>query len=108
MKLRHYGLRDHFRFGGFCDRCVDRAELIAQAVSSARREAGRVSTVFVIGDTPHDVKAARDNNVIAVGVATGTASEDELAAAGAHLVLRTLEGAEDRLMPRLVYPLTST
>ena len=58
--------------------------------------------MFVIGDTPHDVKAARDNNVIAIGVATGTAAAGELAAAGADLVLETLENAEKTLLPSAV------
>ena len=60
---------------------------------------GRHDTVFVIGDTQHDIKAAKDNGVIAVGVDTGTVSAEELSAAGADVVLDTLLDAPKRLLP---------
>lgn len=94
IKLQYYGIDRFFNFGvgGFGDRTEDRATLIESALRSARRAHGRHDAAFVIGDTVHDVAAARANNVIAVGVATGTTSRDELAAAGADLVLGNLDG----------------
>lgn len=100
MKLHHYGLASYFRFGGFGDHCEDRAVLIAYAIARAERERGRHATVFVIGDTPHDVQAARENGAIAVGVATGTASESQLAEAGADLVLNSLADGTHHLLSR--------
>jgi phosphoglycolate phosphatase len=44
-----------------------------------------------VGDTPTDVAAARTAEVIAVGVATGPHTADELLEAGADVVLATLE-----------------
>jgi phosphoglycolate phosphatase len=49
--------------------------------------------VFVIGDTVHDIAAARANRAVAIGVATGTTPASALEAAGADLVLESLEGA---------------
>ena len=97
MKLAHYGLRHHFSLGGFGDHCEDRAVLVAEGIRAATRMAGRHATVFVIGDTIHDITAAKANNAVAVGVLTGNVPVGELSMAGADIVLRTLEGAEDLL-----------
>ncbi len=95
MKLRHYGIDRYFesRRGGFGDDTEDRESLIGRAIRSAKRGAGRNAEVLVIGDTVHDINAAKANNVIAVGVATGTTSEEALSDAGADIVLATLESA---------------
>jgi phosphoglycolate phosphatase-like HAD superfamily hydrolase len=98
MKLRHYGVDGYFRLGGFGDRCEDRALLIGEAVRAGQRLAGRKARVFVIGDTIHDITAAKANNAIAVGVATGPAPEDILSKAGADIVLQTLESAQRELV----------
>jgi phosphoglycolate phosphatase len=105
IKLRHYGLAHHFKGGGFGDRTEDRLELIADAIRSAQRAAGHHSDVFVIGDTVHDITAAKANNAIAVGVATGTASAESLGAAGADVVLATLEEAPKALLRRSSMPM---
>jgi phosphoglycolate phosphatase-like HAD superfamily hydrolase len=93
IKLKHYGIDHYFRGGGFGDRTGHRPTLIAQGIAAANRARGKHGTVFVIGDTVHDVAAAKANNAVAVAVATGTASQDELIAAGADVVLPTLETA---------------
>lgn len=90
LKLRHYGLDSYFTTGGFGDRTEDRAELIAQGIRSATRQHGKHDTVFVIGDTVHDITSARANNAVAIGVLTGTTSEEALSNAGADLVLPDL------------------
>jgi phosphoglycolate phosphatase len=93
IKLRYYGLWHYFKGGGFGDRTSERALLIAQGIRAANRRAGRHGTVFVIGDTVHDIAAAKANRAVAVGVATGTTPASDLEAAGADLVLESLEGA---------------
>jgi phosphoglycolate phosphatase len=100
IKLRHYNLAHYFQRGGFGDRTEDRAELIADAVRVAEKQAGSHGSVFVIGDTVHDVAAAKANNAIAVAVTTGTQSAEALSAAGADLVLPTLEAATELLARR--------
>ncbi len=86
-KLRHYGIRDYFRDGGFADDSEERAQIVAIA---ARRMAGDTAgphQVVVVGDTPHDIASAKANGALAVGVATGPYGVDDLAQAGAQIVL---------------------
>ena len=47
--------------------------------------------VYVVGDTPLDIAAAKTAGATSVGVATGHYSTDELRAAGANHVLGSLE-----------------
>lgn len=100
IKLRHFGIDRYFRSGGFGDRTGHRPTLIAQGIRAAQRAAGRHGTVFVIGDTVHDIHAARENGAIAVGVATGTATVQQLSDAGADIALESLETALKLLGPR--------
>lgn len=53
--------------------------------------------VIVVGDTVRDVQCARANGSVCVAVCTGSGSADELAAAGAHVVLENLVDPEPLL-----------
>jgi phosphoglycolate phosphatase-like HAD superfamily hydrolase len=92
IKLRHAQLHDHFdldRTGGYgCDSAI-RAELVARAVERAGAKAG--DTVVVVGDTVHDVTAARAVGALCVAVTTGSDRAETLAAAGPDVVLDGLE-----------------
>lgn len=46
--------------------------------------------VWVVGDTPHDIRAARANGLRSLGVATGRYSQDELCRSGADAVVPDL------------------
>ena len=83
-KLRHAGLDHAFAFGAYGDEHHERAAIAAIAL--ARAPAG-TSVRVLVGDTPLDVRAARANGLKSVAVATGWVSAEELAAAGADLVL---------------------
>jgi len=95
LKLRRAGLSDHLDLdvGGYGDVHEVRAELVSVARLAARQayaaDFGGWSTVLV-GDTPLDVEAALAAGARVVGVATGSYSQEELAAAGAHAVLPDL------------------
>jgi phosphoglycolate phosphatase-like HAD superfamily hydrolase len=78
LKIEFLGLRSWFSFGGFSDRFLVRAEMIAQAAHQARSLAGSGATVCVVGDTPADIAAAHANNLPAVAVATGSYSFEQL------------------------------
>ena len=78
IKLEEAGLRDWFRFGGFSDNFLIRAELVGNAARKAREMAGARARVCVVGDTPRDIEAARANGLAAIAVATGKFSFDEL------------------------------
>lgn len=83
IKLRHTGLWDIFKMGGFADDSEDR-NLIAVA---AKERGGRVlgkklsgDQVIVIGDTPHDIRCGRYIDAKVLAVATGGATLEELKA----------------------------
>lgn len=91
LKLRHYGIDRHFpgTIGGFGEDSESRDEVIATAIARLSNGA-RPARVVVIGDTPHDVTAARANSAYALGVATGRDSVDALMACGADTALADL------------------
>lgn len=86
-KLGAARLASWFDCGGYgCDSAV-RAELVARAIQRGRQ--GRdVSEVIVVGDTIHDIAAARACSARVVAVATGSDSAEALA--GADAVLATM------------------
>ena len=94
-KLSAFGLHTHldFEIGGYGHLSADRPDLVAYAVDRAHATHGmrfEPTSVVVIGDTPHDIDAARAHGAVAVGVATGRFGEDALRDAGAQVVLRDL------------------
>ena len=89
-KLRHYGIWHHFRSGGFADDAEDRAEIVRVAAQRVAEDLAGAHQLVVVGDTPHDIASARANGALAVGVATGPYSLDDLARAGADIVLPDL------------------
>ena len=98
IKLGHFDLWRRFRFGAYGDRYVDRRDLVPVAIEEAARAGvGAVAArdVIVIGDTPLDVDCAVTHGARAIGVTTGPFARAELAAAGADLVVDTLEQAVD-------------
>jgi phosphoglycolate phosphatase-like HAD superfamily hydrolase len=78
-KLSHYGLWAFFAGGAFGDDCEERHELVARAIR-IMRDGSRPErdTVYVIGDTVHDIRAAKANRAVAVAVATGGTAAEEL------------------------------
>lgn len=93
LKLGHYGLFDYFAFGGFGDEHFDRDDVAREALAAARRHCNGslcVDRMWVIGDTPLDVRCARCIGARAVAVTTGWHSRDELAASGPDLLLDDL------------------
>jgi len=92
-KLIPANLNRFFIFGAYGSDSPDRAELTGLAIEKASRlHAGLgAAQVFVVGDTPKDIDAARAAGAVSVGVATGHYSVAELTAAGADHVLASLE-----------------
>jgi phosphoglycolate phosphatase-like HAD superfamily hydrolase len=93
-KLRYFELDGYFAGGGFADDAEERAALVGIAIERLGGAAGGPYRVFVIGDTAHDIRAAVENNAVAVGVATGSSSPALLAAAGAAHVFNDLSEPE--------------
>jgi phosphoglycolate phosphatase len=78
-KLTYYGLESFFSDGAFAEDLGARATIAARALELARR-AGPVGeeTIFVIGDTPHDIECAKPIGAKTIAVATGGYSVEEL------------------------------
>jgi len=94
-KLAPFGLDVHldFAIGAYGSLSAHRPDLVSAAMRNAAAKHGgpfAPGSVVVIGDTPHDVEAALSHGAIAIGVATGHVSEDELRAAGAHVTFADL------------------
>lgn len=86
-KLAAAGLLEYFALGGYgCDSAV-RAELVAAAIARGRQRA-ELREIIVVGDTVHDISAARACGAVACAVATG--SDPAAALAHADVVLASL------------------
>lgn len=97
VKLRRGGLDGRFAFGGFgCD-AHDRPDVLrAGAVRGAARLGRSIDAcrVVVLGDTPHDLTAARAIGAISIAVTTGPFDAAALRAAGADVVVDRLDAPE--------------
>jgi phosphoglycolate phosphatase-like HAD superfamily hydrolase len=94
IKLGRDRLGEYFQVGAFGDDHRDRGELVRIAKERARtagRNGFEDADVFMVGDTLSDVRAARFANAVAVAVATGGHSMDELAAEHPDHLLPSLE-----------------
>ncbi len=96
-KLSHFGLWEHFRFGGFGEIHEERNRVAHDALSAAEAylcQAVDPARVWVIGDTPLDVACARAIGAKVVAVTTGWHTRAELVSSGPDLVLESLAAAE--------------
>jgi phosphoglycolate phosphatase-like HAD superfamily hydrolase len=98
-KLKHYGLDRFFRDGGFSDGLSDRSAIARIALERARAAGSRADgdRLFVVGDTPHDVRCAGSIRAKSIGVATGAYGVEDLAAGGAWRVFAELPPAPEFL-----------
>lgn len=92
-KLERLSLDEPFAFdpdAGFGDWRADRAELVPAALERLAVGPTERSSVALVGDTAHDMAAARAAGLIAVGVTTGARDATALRAAGATLVVESV------------------
>src|SRR5579872_11614 len=82
VKLRRAGLLEFFSFKGWSDPFEERGDVFRDAVRRARAIASEEAAICVVGDTPADVRAARESGLPVIAVATGTHSREELQAWG--------------------------
>lgn len=77
-KVEAAGLREFFSFGCFSDGAEMRSDVFREGVKEARRRLGEQAKVCFIGDTPEDIRAARQANAQIIAVCTGIFGYDEL------------------------------
>ncbi|HEY8515262.1 MAG TPA: HAD family hydrolase [Candidatus Binatia bacterium] len=93
VKLEAVGIAGYFRGGGYGSDSPSRAVLPAVALRRMQRVDGvklAPERAVVVGDTPHDLHAARAHGMRCVLVATGQFEASELAAAGPDALLEDL------------------
>ena len=84
--LKRANLHAKFHHISTCDDAPTRRGIVSHAIEKA--SLGRkFDKIFVIGDSPEDIDAAKANNAVAVGVALGKYTKEELYNAGADIVL---------------------
>jgi phosphoglycolate phosphatase-like HAD superfamily hydrolase len=94
FKLARGRLNRYFAFGGYGSDSIDRTELTKRAMERAAALYGNSvspARCVVVGDTPLDIAAARGAGGVAVGVASGHFTVEQLQDAGADYVLTSLE-----------------
>ena len=98
-KLTHFGLAEQFSFGAFGDEHCNRDDVARVAVDQVRQRIGAVRSenIWVIGDTPADIRCARAVGARVAAVATGIFSAEELRPHEPDILMSTLEDAEDFL-----------
>ena len=93
LRLEKSGISSYFVAGGYGDDSRVRSELVNHAIQRFGKSIER-ENIYLIGDTPLDIRAARDASVNAIGVATGVYKSSDLS--GADLVLENF-GEEKKL-----------
>jgi phosphoglycolate phosphatase len=78
LKLEKAGLRSKFQFGAFSFPLEFRADIFRFGLEQATKRLGAGAKVYVVGDTPADVAAARSVGLSVIAMATGTYSFGEL------------------------------
>jgi phosphoglycolate phosphatase len=90
LKLGYFQLFHHFAFGGFGDQHLERDEVAREALAAAHNHLNGTlfpDRIWVVGDTPLDVRCARAIGARVAAVATGWHPLDELRDAGPDLLL---------------------
>lgn len=96
-KIQAAGLHEFFSFGFFSDSCESRSGIFRNVIERVCRELGANARTCFLGDTPSDVKAAKDAGAQVVAVATGTFTKDELSACSPDLCISTVESCVMRV-----------
>ena len=101
-KLAHLGIWERFADGGFGDDAANRTELLAAALPRLQPLSAPDAEIIVIGDTRHDIEAARGIGARVLAVQTGFARPGDLITAD-HLLpdLSNTQAALNLLLPRL-------
>ena len=93
-KLSNAGIYHYFKTGGFGEDSPNRFRLVDSALERLEKPGITKRDVVIIGDTPLDIKAAKDAGVKAIAVCTGEFSREELMDSGAEHVLDGLSDTE--------------
>ncbi len=93
VKLKRFGFDKYFEDGGFGDEFENRADVIKEAVRVGKEKYSCDSKMWVIGDTPRDVEAAREAGVNVLAVATGIVPKEEIKSSNPDILLDNLSNS---------------
>lgn len=82
LKLKKAGLDEYFSLGSFGNHFTKRGVLVKNAINIARFSYDidfKKENIYMIGDTPDDILAGKENDIRTIGVATGGYSKEKLA-----------------------------
>jgi phosphoglycolate phosphatase len=108
IKLHRSRRNRFFSFGGYGSDSTDRAELTRIALRRGTLVYGEElgpERCVVVGDTPHDVDAARGAGIVCIGVASHNFNADQLRDGGAGWAIDSLAEAhrqERRFLLRIL------
>jgi phosphoglycolate phosphatase len=99
LKLTHYGLHHHFEFGGYGDEHLDRDDVAREALREvhSRHPELEPHKIWVIGDTPSDIRCGRAIGARVLAVATGMFAAKELEPHQPDLLLEDFRNAQSWL-----------
>jgi phosphoglycolate phosphatase-like HAD superfamily hydrolase len=80
LKLEKAGLKSLLSFGAFAWPRESRAEIFRHGITLARQRLGHQASVYIVGDTPADIQAAKIVEAPVIAVATGIYSFSDLVA----------------------------
>ena len=99
IKLRRFGLWDHFAMGGFADDHEDRNHIAVAALQRGRRVLDpqlQPQEIVVVGDTPFDVRCGKFIGAKTLAVATGGSKYAELKQQGADWTVEEISQIQAR------------
>lgn len=101
VKLSYHGLDSFFDFehSAFGDGCLDRNEISAKARQIVQTVYPHIEAneIYVIGDTPNDVRCGKSIGVRTIAVASGRFTYDELMASHPSEVFESLPSPQEFL-----------
>jgi len=71
LKLEKAGIKNMFGFGSFCFPLEQRADILMHGIELARQRLGNQAAIYVVGDTPADIEAAKCVNAPVIAIASG-------------------------------------
>lgn len=90
--MEKVGIDHYFSVGAFGDEDFNRAELVKMVIKRFEEKFGvKPSKIFLFGDTPHDMRAGKENGIVTIGVASGKYAKEELLRVRANFVLDNLK-----------------
>lgn len=98
LKLGAYDCWHYFPFGAFADDSMERDELGPYALRRAKEYCGEeipLSRIFVIGDTPYDIRCGKIISAQTIAVATAGYSMEDLAIHKPAALFRDFSDVED-------------